>query len=103
MTRSRNRSQEWVGGWISRPVTTTPPVSDSQHPRAEAVGQWLSDYQNGDNSDKLDDQRDRCHLIKQGHGDWKENPGNVSFVILPFSRKVLPIMRTNEDTYPFRK
>jgi hypothetical protein len=95
MSRTMNRSQGWVGGWISRLITPSQLLNDSQQPRAEAVDKWLSDNQDGDRSDILDEQNDRCHLTKHGHLDWKADPGHISFVILPFSRKVLPIMRKN--------
>ena len=104
--RTRHRNQEWVEGWISwvslqARLGTLPPPPLQQRPpsRNGLVRQWLSENQNvTDTETGADEESDTDIPSSKEKAELKENPNNISFVILPFSRRVLPIFPTNAQT-----
>ena len=104
MRRTRHRNQEWVEGWISwvslqARLGTLPPPPLQQRPpsRNGLVRQWLNENEDVTIASEADadEETDTVNPSSKETKELKENQNNISFVILPFSRRVLPIFPTN--------
>ena len=104
MKRSRHKNQDWVEGWVSwislqakiGPVTPPPLLSCGRN-RNSYVKQWLSDNHAEKAEDRHTEEVSKVNNVQHGKLENKENQNNLSFVILPFSRRVLPILKPNSS------
>lgn len=92
MKMTGSRSQDWVDGWISW-ISLTASLSTSTQrpqPRLELVQQWLRDNEEVVEGEVIEDE-EKDDQTKQKYSG-RRNFNKIPFVILPFSRKVLPIL-----------
>ena len=97
---NEDRNQEWVEGWISWISLKTSLSTNLQKSESKAhlIHKWLCDQQEVVDDEVIDVEE----KIEEKQEIREKRNKTLSFVVLPFSRKVLPILprHVNNATIP---